>query len=419
MTKACSCDETNGLAKNATADGARAFTETPGAGLVWIACGAMLAPGILMNSNMNGQWLGKYTGTSSGSVVLNIDDVGTCFQGIAYVIDDDKSVPRTAVGFRTDNKAKTFDLKSTTLWAIHPQNGNRGNWEEIKQFFPGFVGASNVAVEGQWDDHSLSVEWRTDNGGNCRCELPRSHADQPSDIEAKKMDWAGFKHFVSELRGSRYLFRGQGDARRLRTAFHRTGRADLVRFIDEDIQSLHRRFCLRTRHVFNLRIPDENGAFFNLVQHHGYPTPLLDWTYSPYVAAFFAYRKISRAESDPNKRIRIFVLDQRWRTEIQQIMFAERAFPHFSIGEFMAIENERSVPQQSVSAITNVDDIETYIHSKEIEIGGGRPYLSAIDLPAAERELVFSELAYMGVTAGSLFPGFDGTCEELREQNFR
>jgi FRG domain len=110
--------------------------------------------------------------------------------------------------------------------------------------------------------------------------------------------------------------------------------------------------------VFNLRNPEENGAFLNLVQHLGYPTPLLDWTYSPYVAAFFAYRK-SRGESDPNKRVRILVLDQRWRTEIQQLMFAERAFPHFSIGEFMAIENEPSVPQESVSAITNVDDIET------------------------------------------------------------
>jgi hypothetical protein len=28
------------------------------------------------------------------------------------------------------------------------------------------------------------------------------------------------------------------------------------------------------------------------------------------------------------------------------------------------------------------------------------------------------ELGYMGITAGSLFPGIDGACEELRERNF-
>jgi len=29
-----------------------------------------------------------------------------------------------------------------------------------------------------------------------------------------------------------------------------------------------------------------------------------------------------------------------------------------------------------------------------------------------------NELAYMGITAGALFPGLDGTCEELKEKNF-
>jgi hypothetical protein len=45
-------------------------------------------------------------------------------------------------------------------------------------------------------------------------------------------------------------------------------------------------------------------------------------------------------------------------------------------------------------------------------------YLSAYDLPIIERNRVMSELSYMGITAGSLFPGLDGACEELRERNF-
>ena len=76
------------------------------------------------------------------------------------------------------------------------------------------------------------------------------------------------------------------------------------------------------------------------------------------------------------------------------------------------------IPQQAVSAITNVDDIETYIHEAELKFGHGQPYLSAIDLPASQRVEVCRELGFMGVTAGSLFPGFDGACEELRERNF-
>jgi len=39
------------------------------------------------------------------------------------------------------------------------------------------------------------------------------------------------------------------------------------------------------------------------LRHHGFPSPLLDWTRSPYVATFFAFRK----EGDPNGRVAIFV----------------------------------------------------------------------------------------------------------------
>ena len=45
-------------------------------------------------------------------------------------------------------------------------------------------------------------------------------------------------------------------------------------------------------------------------------------------------------------------------------------------------------------------------------------YLTAIDIVVKERETVMRELALMGVAAGALFPGLDGSCEELRERLF-
>jgi hypothetical protein len=369
---------------------------------------------------MNGQWIGEYAGTGNGRLMINVDDRGSHFEGVAYLRPQDKDVPWTGAGFETVNKDREFRFDTRNLWPIHPQTGYPASWDEIKQFYPTEFKVSDQAeVTGQWDEYRLKLSWRTNVGASGSSDLPHSRADQPSDLKALQMGWGEFKHYVAALAAKRHLFRGQSGPWRLRTAFHRNGRADLRRFTNEDIKVLHRRLSVRTRHIFNLAIPDENGAFFNLVQHHGYPTPLLDWTYSPYVAAFFAFRGVSKLEAagaDSTKKVRIFVLDERWRRDVNQLAVLDRAFPHFSIAEFIAIDNERMIPQQSVSAVTNVDDIETYI--QEMEITNSRPYLSAIDLPMCERGEVFCELGYMGLTAGSLFPGLDGGCEELRESNF-
>jgi hypothetical protein len=83
--------------------------------------------------------------------------------------------------------------------------------------------------------------------------------------------------------------------------------------------------------------------------------------------------------------------------------------------EGLSHSNERLIPQQSISSVTNIDDRETYIRSTEIE---SRRYLHIIDLPVNERQHVMRELSLMGITAGALFPGLDGACEELRERFF-
>src|ERR1700744_4056075 len=102
--------------------------------------------------------------------------------------------------------------------------------------------------------------------------------------------------------------------------------------------ALYRHLSLRGSHIFNLNIPEQNGAFFNLVQHHGYPTPLLDWTYSPFVAAFFAYHRINNSEARiaTKEKIRIFIFDQKaWRETYNQLAKLTWTKPHFSLKEFI------------------------------------------------------------------------------------
>jgi hypothetical protein len=104
-----------------------------------------------------------------------------------------------------------------------------------------------------------------------------------------------------------------------------------------------------------------------------------------------------------------------WRQNLTQFVKVTGCPLHFSLMEFIAIDNERLVAQQSISSVTNVDDIETYIRGFEtVDIA----YLQILDLPLRERPVVMRELSSMGITAGSLFPGLDGACEELRERFF-
>jgi hypothetical protein len=188
--------------------------------------------------------------------------------------------------------------------------------------------------------------------------------------------------------------------------------------MNQDIPALHKNLSHLTAHVFNLANPIENGAFFRTSsQHHGYPTPLLDWTHSPFIAAYFAYNDLTKDEQTDTRNIRIFVFDRKqWSEDFNQLQKLTPAPPHFSILDALALNNPRMVPQQSLASVTNVDDIESYIRNREQE--KQKTYLQVIDLPASSRKEVMQELSLMGITAGSLFPGVDGVCRQLKERFF-
>ncbi len=369
---------------------------------------------------MNGQWIGTYAGSNTGNVIVNVDERELGYDGFAYLINVDETVPIYGVRFRTEGKTAPCRFRTSSIIGIDRKSNMGIPLEELTQKYPPGTVPKYADVSSTWDKDWLTISWTTDAGEAGNCVLPRSKAGQPSELVPLKQNWGEFKNYVASLKGSRYLFRGQNGQWRLRTSFHRHGRADVARFVFEDIPVLHRHLSARTRHVFNLQNPDENGAFLNMVQHHGYPTPLLDWTYSPYVGAFFAFRGITSqkaATASQDENVRVLVFDpQQWKSDWEQILFLSGPKLHLSIAEFIAIENERLIPQQAASMVTNIDDIETYIGRKESQ--SHKQYLWAIDLPIQERTLAVRDLRYMGITAGSLFPGLDGACEELTERNF-
>ena len=222
---------------------------------------------------MNGQWIGNFDcGIYKGECIVNVDELRDGYGGVVFLMPSDfNRWPSAVASFRTLGKAQSFKFRTNTLRPIDPRTADFTTWESVKELYPKDITFSNYAdVEGSWSDESLTLAWTTDIGVKGNCVLPRSQTSQPSKLQVIARDWEEFKKEVAPLDHRKFIFRGQRNSWRLRTSYHRCNRADLSRYLVEDIPSLHRHLSARTRHVFNLTVPNENGAFFNLIQHHGY-----------------------------------------------------------------------------------------------------------------------------------------------------
>jgi hypothetical protein len=363
---------------------------------------------------MQGQWVGRYTGTNVGDGILELDATGTRYEGRAYIYDDRITLPSTAAFISIPFGVNTYSMPDLPLMALDPVTGEFAEWATIKDRFPDVTFPTKADTSWTIAKDSIHVQWVTNIGTSGEGTFAKVNGNKPSDLVPLDINtWDDFRRYVRDLEHYRFIFRGQENNKwRLRTSFHRTERSDLIRFMHVDVNALHQNLSSLTPHVFNLSNPIENAAFISLAQHHGYPTPLLDWTYSPFIGSYFAFKRASASA----KNVRIVIFDRnQWVADWKQLQRIAPARLHFSVLDAIAINNVRMVPQQALSSVTNAEDIEGYISGKERP---DRKYLQAIDLPLAQRSEALNELSMMGINAGSLFPGLDGACNQLRDRFF-
>jgi hypothetical protein len=190
---------------------------------------------------MNGTWQGAYSGTNTGQIVVEIDDMGDHFQGCVYVYDNNAALPRTFAVLNTADKSNKFKLKPQ-LAPLDPRTGEPTTWQAIASLYPaGIAFPTSADVECEWDDRRLKISWVTDIGTLGSADIAKSKADQPSTCTLLPIStWEYFKKYVTGIEQFRFIYRGQTNTWRLRSPFHRTGRGDTRKFFSEDIPALHR-----------------------------------------------------------------------------------------------------------------------------------------------------------------------------------
>lgn len=93
---------------------------------------------------------------------------------------------------------------------------------------------------------------------------------------------------------STYVFRGQSDASHdLKTSLARMSGPESAGTLEGHLLRAFRRYAHRYAHG-----DDTVWNWLALAQHHGLPTRLLDWTYSPFVALHFATAEPVHSDSD-------------------------------------------------------------------------------------------------------------------------
>jgi hypothetical protein len=373
-----------------------------------------------MNALEHGQWIGMVvdqTGIES-CVVLNIEERRPGFaQALTHLPKQPEL--RTVATFSfpsfedevviSASDVRFFDRKTGALIPIEDYFKINNITEPLpKETHFNFLEKGRLLRGSNW----------TDTGRTSTFHLTNTATD-PVCKPNETLTWKQFKEFVLENYGDRKLttiFRGQPDnSYKLRTSFHRRKRNNLWAYLYEDIPILRHAVNAVSNYYYRENDSEDLGALLSLAQHHGYPTPLLDWTFSPYIAAFFAFSE-SAISSNTGDAVRIFVFDnQTWLAEPTPRIIYD-PLPSLTFHRFSAHNNPRFVPQQSIASFSNVDDIENLIREREKLTG--KQHLTIVDIPKAERRAVLGELGLMGITAGALFPGLDGVCRSLREQFF-
>ncbi|NOY83865.1 MAG: FRG domain-containing protein [Nitrospirae bacterium] len=234
------------------------------------------------------------------------------------------------------------------------------------------------------------------------------------------ISWQEYKVEVSgQLERPRaVIYRGQVNSDwELSSTIHRTGQLpshsdfliyfeSILPFVQEPVEAWD---GLRR----NLSDPAQLAEFLAFLQHHGFPTPLLDWTFSPYIAAYFAFEGVNHFAPQYEKVAIYSFNQQEWSKTFKQTYDWKEKEGHVTFLNPTYRGNPKQMLQQGTFMFTNRVNIEEHIlHNEKYE----GQFLNKYEISVKERGRVFKELNAMNITALQLNPSMESVCKKSYEE---
>ncbi|MBQ8203418.1 MAG: FRG domain-containing protein [Clostridia bacterium] len=204
-----------------------------------------------------------------------------------------------------------------------------------------------------------------------------------------------------------FIFRGQGSSDwDLISSFDRNYSIlnyENRKTAEEELITLFENNC--KRNILGTKISDMSAIEKrSIAQHYGVPTRLLDWSSSPFVAAYFAFSTCVATDG----KVAIWALKKNHRVfneypglTIQEQLVGENEHQKKQLGCFTLLDSPARSVNNFVELCENHCSIEDALYK--------------LTLPATDFRIALYELEAMNINASTIYGGYEGCAKAARD----